>query len=183
MPVGHDTRRSGRLELAAYAAGALLGGLTTAAVLWFASLFAAPLPAAARHAAVVLAVTAALLHDFGIRRLPLPQNARQVPRSVFANGTIRGFFQFGYEMGTGVRTYVPTATPYVVAAMLLCLTPSLVGGLLSGAGFGAGRAMMPAFRRWSGDPWRWDDSLKRRLGLVTYVSAAVAAVAAGTMVA
>jgi hypothetical protein len=113
VPVGRDSRRSGRPELVGYGAGAILGGATTAALLWFGSFFVAPLPPLARHAAIVLVVLAALVHDVGIRRLPLPQNARQVPRAVFANGALRGFFQFGYEMGTGVRTYLTTATPYV----------------------------------------------------------------------
>lgn len=183
MPVGRDTRRSGRPELAAYAAGAMLGGSTTAAVLILVSVFAMQLPAPVRLGAVVLAAAAALVHDFDIRRLALPQNQRQVPRDVFANGALHGFFQFGYEMGTGLRTYVTTATPYVVAVMLLFLGPSLIEILLAGTGFGAGRAAMPAFRRWSGDPWNWDELLKRRLGLMARLSTAVAATAAGTMIA
>lgn len=178
MPVGHGSKRSGRPELAAYAVGAMLGGATTATLLWFGSIFIAPLPVGARHAAIALVVVASLVHDLGIRRLPLPQNPRQVPRAVFANGALRGFSQFGYEMGTGVRTYLTTATPYVLAALLLFLHPSYPNAVVAGMGFGAGRALMPAFRRWSGAPWAWDDDLKRRLEFVVPAGVLVMAVAA-----
>jgi transposase-like protein len=41
---------------------------------------------------------------------------RQVPQDVFARGLYRAALQFGFEMGTGVRTYVPATTPYLLAA-------------------------------------------------------------------
>jgi hypothetical protein len=45
-----------------------------------------------------------------------------------------------------------------------------------------GRALMPTFRRWSGDPRAWDGVLKRRLELVVPISVLVMAVAVVTMI-
>lgn len=49
-------------------------------------------------------------------------------------------FQFGFEMGTGLRTLLPTAAPHLIAAAVL-LTPgmTLLAALATGLGFGFGR--------------------------------------------
>jgi hypothetical protein len=48
----------------------------------------------------------------------LPENRRQVTQAVLGYGPVRGAAQFGFEMGTGVRTFMTAASPYVLATWL-----------------------------------------------------------------
>ncbi len=83
-----------------------------------------------------LAVVVGLLSFSGRGRLP--QSRRQVP-SWFTDIAVWGFWVFGFEMGTGLRTYSPTGLPHLVALALVasgCPAPVLVGAI---AGFSAGR--------------------------------------------
>jgi hypothetical protein len=161
--------------LSAFGVGLLLGGACSAIVLWLLSGLAEPVPAVARQAAVVLAGLAAVLRDAGAVRFPLPQNRRQVPQSVLQRGLVGGGLQFGFELGTGVRTYVPSAAPYVVAVALLLLAPSPLAALAAGAGFGAGRATTALVRLWSGKGvGAWGRHLEaRRVATTVGASAAV----------
>jgi len=145
--------------------GLLGGGLCTALLLSLASGLAAPLPPAWRYAAVVAVALLGLLRDLGAVRFPLPQNARQ--------DLLRGSLQFGFELGTGVRTFVSATSPYVLAVALLLLGQQLPAAVLAGLGFGAGRAATPLLRRLSGAAEVWDDDLRARLPVVKAGAAAV----------
>ncbi|WP_410672829.1 hypothetical protein [Amycolatopsis sp. cmx-4-68] len=126
----------------AFCAGLVSGGALTALVLLVAgSLLRAPLPAAVRWAVVAVALGAVLLRETGVWSFPLPENRRLVPDTVFRLGRHLGPLQFGLEMGTGVRTYLPSGLPYV-AAVAVALTAPLPAALAAGAGFGLGRALM-----------------------------------------
>jgi hypothetical protein len=84
---------------------------------------------------------AGVLRDTGLLPLPLPQNARQIPQAVLQRGLASGGLQFGFELGTGVRTFVPSSSPYVLLAALLLSVPSPQLALLAGVGFATGRAL------------------------------------------
>lgn len=135
---------------------------------------------AVRVVAVLLVLVAALLHMAGLMRLPLPQNARQVPEAVARTGPLLGALQFGFEMGTGMRTFMTSALPHVVLTTVL-----LLGGtweaVAAGLGFGLGRAIVPIARWAAGDEWSdgFDRSSKvTGLGLATAVVVAVSAIVA-----
>ena len=147
----------------AYGIGALLGGTTTAAVAVVLSGLASPLPAAWTVGLVGAFALAAVLRDLGVIRFWLPQNARQVPQEVFAFGRARGAFQFGYEMGTGVRTYVTSTAPFVVLLGVVLLADGALVGVIAGLGFGLGRAVMPVLRFLSEQRASWDVHLKWQL--------------------
>ncbi|QKV79753.1 hypothetical protein [Amycolatopsis sp. Hca4] len=142
----------------AFGAGLVSGGALTALVLLVAgSLLRAPLPAAACWAVVAAALGAVLLRDAGVWSFRLPENRRLVPDTVFRLGRHLGPLQFGFEMGTGARTYLPSGLPYV-AAIAVALTAPLPAALAAGAGFGLGRALMTtanlrydAERGWDGE--------------------------------
>jgi hypothetical protein len=124
-------------------------------------------------------VTVALLgvlRELGAVRIRLPQNSRQVPQAVLQRDVLRGSFQFGFELGTGVRTFVSASAPYVLAAAVLLAGQPLVG-VLAGLGFGAGRALTPLLRRASGAEAGWDAALRARLRVLTG-TASVATLAA-----
>lgn len=144
-----------------FVTGLLLGGLTSAVVLWGVGTLAGPLAAHVRVAVVLLCAAAAFLRDLHLVHFRLPQNARQIPRSVFRRGLARAALQFGYELGTGVRTYVPASLPYLVAVGLLLLAPGIIDALAAGVGFGFGRALSLLLRLLSGRADAWDAAFGR----------------------
>ncbi|MGW1888011.1 hypothetical protein [Streptomyces sp. NPDC001970] len=161
-----------------FTVGLLAGGVLTAGVLWLFSGLFTPLPAGGRQGLIAAAALLAALRDAGRLTLRLPQNARQIPQDVLRRHLARGALQFGFELGTGVRTYVSASAPYAMAVAVLLSGGSYVPALAAGLGFGAGRALTPALRRLSGDGDRWDDLLARRLsGMTVACSVLVAAVA------
>jgi hypothetical protein len=122
-------------------------------------------PAIVRVALLVLGLAVLLGFELAGRPLNLPQNRRLVPQSVIPRANVEGPLQFGFEMGTGVRTFMPTALPHA-----LVLTVALLGGvapgLLAGLGFGIGRALMPLTRSRAPRPDVWDKALLLRLRLI-----------------
>jgi hypothetical protein len=116
------------------------------------------------------------------RPLNLPQNRRLVPQDVIRRADVEGPLQFGFEMGTGVRTFMPTALPHALLATVVLLG-GLGPGVLAGLGFGLGRALMPIARVRHGDSADWDRLLAQRLRLVGRLCAAAFALAAITVVA
>jgi hypothetical protein len=111
----------------------------------------------------------------------LPQNRRLLPQEITTTKSRDGALQFGFEMGTGLRTYLPTALPLCLCALVV-LMGSIPVGLLAGIGFAAGRALMPLARRTSDGPQAWDIQLIRHMRLVTSVSAIAFAVSAVPLV-
>ncbi|MEU7894083.1 hypothetical protein AB0B45_14600 [Nonomuraea sp. NPDC049152] len=120
-----------------------------------------------------------LAFELAGRPLSLPQNRRLVPQDVIPRSEFGGPLQFGFEMGTGVRTFTPTALPHALVLSVV-LVGGLGPGLLAGLGFGLGRALMPLTRTLSGDPAAWDT---RMLASMPWVgrACAVAFVAAIVM--
>jgi hypothetical protein len=146
----------------AFGLGLVAGGTVIASVLLVAgSLVRAPLPQAARCAIAVAALAAMLLQERGVLRLRLPENRRLVPESVFRLGRHLGPLAFGVEMGTGARTYLPSALPYAAAAAVLLLA-SAPAALGAGAGFGLGRALMTTSSLRFGADGGWDEEWLRR---------------------
>lgn len=155
------------MALTLFSTGLVLGGSLSALVLFLASGLAAPAPEAVRHGIVVALAAAGVLRDAGAVWFPLPQNARQVPQEVLNRNVALGSLRFGFELGTGVRTYVSSTVPYVVAAALLLSTPDLRTAVLTGAGFGLGRALTPLARYTSRAGEAWDAVLHKHLRTIT----------------
>lgn len=112
---------------------------------------------------IAIAIAAAVVvQEFTPLRIRLPENRRQIPRTVFDRDVKRGALQFGFELGTGVRTYVTSTAPYALAAAVLLLEIQPLLAILIGISFGVGRALMPVSRYLSNDGDAWDDLLARR---------------------
>lgn len=95
------------------------------------------------------------------------RSARTNPTSIFGLGPRLGSFVFGFEMGTGVRTYLPSSAAHVLLAGLLLVGVDAGTFAIAAVGFGAGRAAMPVFRYLSGEVDHvWDERLVRRLDLL-----------------
>jgi len=157
--------------------GLLAGGVCTATALWLVSGLTAPIPAAARHGVIIASALVFLARDAGWLRFPMPQNTRQVPQDVMQRHLIKGSLQFGFEMGTSVRTYVSASAPYVLGLALLLAGVDYWSALSAGLGFGLGRAATPLSRLTSTDGVDWDARLIGRLPVITIGTCLVLAVA------
>jgi hypothetical protein len=153
----------------AFCAGLVVGGVAVATALVVAgSLIRLPIPEIARVAIVGAFLVAVVLREFKVVDFWLPQKKRQIPESVFRLGRHAGPFQFGLEMGTGMRTYLPGGLPYV-AGLAVLLLASVPAALAAGAGFGLGRSLMTASNLRYSDDNSWDDEWLangRRLSLL-----------------
>ena len=141
--------------------GAVLGSLTAVVPLWLVSGLTHPIPSDVRGSMLMIVALLTLLRDWEILRFRLPENRRQVPQTVFAKGRSRAALQFGFEMGTGVRTYVTATSPYLLASYLLLTSPSMVVALTAGVGFGFARGILPIMRSLAPDSREWDIALDR----------------------
>jgi hypothetical protein len=104
---------------------------------------------------VVATTLFVLAGECRLHRVTLPHRRAQVPSAVIGTGEQAGALQFGFEMGTGVRTHMPSNLPYLPLVMVL-LVGNWAAALLAGLGFGLGRAAMALGRHYSGDTTWWD---------------------------
>ncbi|MGH3985174.1 MAG: hypothetical protein ACRDST_21410 [Pseudonocardiaceae bacterium] len=97
----------------------------------------------------------ALAGECGLHHIALPHRKAQVPSAVIGAGGDAGALQFGFEMGCGLRTHMPSNLPYLPLVAVL-LVGSWVAAVLAGLGFGLGRAAMALGRHHSRDATWWD---------------------------
>jgi hypothetical protein len=161
--------------------GLLAGGLLSGLVLGLASGLFAPVPPGWGQGAIVLVALLGLLRETGTVPIRLPQNTRQVPQDVLQRNLLRGATQFGFELGTGVRTFVSASASYVLAVAVLLGGQRLQIAILAGLGFGAGRATTPLVRYASGAVADWDSRLGARLRTITVTGSAAMVVAFGVL--
>ena len=110
----------------------------------------AVLPGPVRAALLGAVLLAVVGRELGAWRFRVPENARLVPEDVQHRGQW-GALQFGFEMGTGMRTYSPSALPHLVLAATVLVVP-LPAAAAVAAGFAAGRWAMPVLSNaWSDD--------------------------------
>ena len=128
--------------LFAYLLGTTSGALLTTLVLWVLSGFVEPLGETLRAIVLTAGAVGIVLSKHGplARFISLPESRRQIPAEVFGGGLVRGAYRFGLELGTGVRTYVPSAAPYILLLAVFLARLTLADALLVGIGFGVGRA-------------------------------------------
>jgi hypothetical protein len=164
-----------------FGTGLLLGALLVAfAVGAVGALPQALLPAPVRYALFALVVVPVLLREIGVVRFAVPENARLVPEDV-QHLRRWGALQFGFEMGTGMRTYSPSALPHLVLAAVLLVVP-LPAAFALAAGFALGRLAMPVLSNgWSDDGswtqvWAGAERVVRPLLALTCIGALTVAI-------
>ena len=173
-PVWRDSSR------AYFTVGLLAGGLTvsTLAVV-LGSLVRPVLPPVLRAGLIVGTALFVLAGECGLHRVTLPHRRAQVPSTVIGAGGQAGPLQFGFEMGSGVRTHMPSNLPYLPLLAVL-LVGSWAAALAAGLGFGLGRAAMALGRYHSRDTSWWDEQWQcheRALGITLALIAALLAAA------
>jgi hypothetical protein len=139
-----------------FSVGTLTGALSVASIAAIFSLVAGLAPLSIRLA-VVLVASFALLGPALINRTWVPwERARVIPQPIVYRGDPTAAFQFGFELGTGLRTHLPSALPHAMWLAAICLGGPINCGAV-GLGFGLSRALMPLFRNASPDPSSWDE--------------------------
>lgn len=162
-----------------YTLGLVIGALASGLVVWVLAGLLSPVPVPVAAAVVGAAALLGLMRDFKLVNFYLPENRRLVPERVFERGFGRGAFQFGIEMGTGARTYVPSTTPYVLVVALALLSGGFGSIAAASLGFALGRAAVPWIRTLVLHPLEWErrsanaSEVVIRIAAVEYVAFAL----------
>lgn len=152
----------GRSPYAWFVGGSLTGGMVSGAVVGLIALLVPTPPVWLAVALVGLTAALVVLRDTGLAAVPFPQNARQVRQSVTKMHPASGALMFGFELGTGARTFMTGAAPYIaIAAVLVAGGHGMLPGLLAGAGFGLGRGLVPVERALPGGEHGWDEWIRK----------------------
>ena len=126
--------------------GALMGALGGLVRPWL------PLPLA--FGVLVIVALAYALHELRIWRLPHPERAWQVPNEWIVRRPLLGVVAFGLTLGTGLFTYIPFTSFYLLLAWEALLTSPTLGAAL-GAAYGLARALpvlVGGWVTWRGQP-------------------------------
>jgi hypothetical protein len=124
-----------------------------------------------------------LVREIWPAMLPIPENRRLIPEHVASHGRVLGPLQFGFEMGTGVRTYSPSALPHLLLAAVVLMIPP-AGAFAAVAGFASARWLMAVISNRYDDAGGWTDAWQRHRRTLAGLTAigAVTALAAGVLV-
>lgn len=128
-------------------------------------------PAPARWSVFGALALAVLGREFGLWSFRVPENARLVPENVAHLGEW-GALQFGFEMGTGMRTYSPSALPHLTLVAVFLVIPFAPAFALA-AGFAAGRLAMPLLSNGWSEDGSWSELFARTERLVRALSTLV----------
>jgi len=138
-------------------------------------------PGTVRWAVAGALALAVLGREAGLWSFPVPENGRLVPERV-QHLREWGALQFGFEMGTGMRTYSPSALPHLLLIAILLVVP-FPAAFVVGLGFALGRLSMPLLSNaWSDDGawtevWARSEKVVRPLLAVVCVGTLAAMVA------
>lgn len=159
-------------DTAVFVLAATLGGSTTGLMLVVLGGLVPPLPL---NRVVWMAIATVglllLLRDCRMLEYRLPENRRQVPQTIYRLPSTVGDFVFGFELGTGVRTFLPASAPYIACLTVVLFAQSIYPGITVGSAFGLSRGVVAVDRMVRRHRGRWDTTLKQlspRLPLVGF---------------
>ena len=171
-----DSPGRGNVNILTFATACVVGGSATGLALAVIGGLVPTLPSTGFAVAGVIAFSCvALLRDLGMVRFWMPENRRQVRQTVLRHRPLVGDVMFGFELGTGARTYVPATAPYLVALAVITLGDGVMAGLATGIGFGLGRGLVVVDRTLHSDRGRWDTTMRHLRQLWPLIGLALAA--------
>jgi hypothetical protein len=131
-----------------------------------------------RAALVCMTALLVLIDAFGPWSIPFPANNRQVPQSVQHREPQLGALLFGFEMGTGMRTFSPTGLPHLGLVAAITIAP--LAAVPLAIGFATGRSAMLLGALSSPEPWLngWEQRHRIHLAVLTVAAVALVGVAA-----
>lgn len=170
-----DSPGRGPRNILAFAAACVLGGSVTGfALAVLGGLVPVSPPPGPAAAGLAVLACLALLRDLGVVRFWMPENRRQVRQSVLRLRPLAGDIMFGFEMGTGARTYVPAASPYLIILVVVAFGDGVVPGLATGAAFGLSRGLVIVDRSLHRNRAGWDSALEHNQRLLPLIGLATA---------
>ena len=182
-----DSPGRGWFNVFVFTGACVVGGTTTGLALAVGGgLLPISPPAEVMVAGLAALFCVALARDLGLVGLWLPENRRQVRQTVLRLRPVVGDVMFGFELGTGTRTYIPATAPYLAAVAVVVAADGTAPGLVVGAGFGLGRGLVVVDRMLHRNRHRWDRTVKRYgkvlpvVGLVATVSLLLALLTNGS---
>lgn len=166
---------AGLISVIYFLVGCCLGGATSGFALAVALGLLSWIPAPMMQmAGIALATVAFAVHLFrGADRLP--QRRAQIPESVFGQSLNYDSALFGFQYGTGCRTYITSSTPFIAVGLLVFARSDWRWLVVAGLAFGLSRAL-PVLSRFLVAMQGWSDLVDRQAKLLTR-SPAVAAMA------
>ena len=170
-----DSPGRGPRSVLAFTAACVLGGSVTGlAVAVLGGLIPVTPPPGPAAAGLAVLACLALLRDLGVTRFWMPENRRQVRQTVLRLRPLVGDVMFGFEMGTGARTYVPASSPYLVILVVAALGEGVFPGLAAGTAFGLSRGLVVVDRSLHRNRAGWDTALERGTRLLPLIGLAAA---------
>lgn len=137
-----------------------------------------PVPDPVRVGLAVAGTLLVLAAARGLGGLRLPQTEKQIPAEVVAVRRPVNAWRFAVTYGTGLFTYLPSASPHVLVVWLVLTAPSLVI-LGTAVAFGAGRGLSLLMRSLACRRFAYEDVFQRITDVVRPASPVlVAALAA-----
>ncbi len=146
---------------AAFTIGAVVGASMVVPMLVVIAGLVSPLPEIVRFVALgLLGCYATIL---GLAALPhhLPQNRQQIALGVISAASPRGAARFGLLMGTGLFTFLPSASVHLLAAGVVLTLAGWVAALAAAIGFGLGRGGGLVARALSVDRIEFEDRFQQ----------------------
>lgn len=131
-----------------------MGGLFTTSFIWVLSGLLSKTSLDVRLWTLGVVAAIALLREVGAIRLATPTTSYMIPQSRFWDSRTLGSLWFGVELGLGFRTRIYNFGPYLLAVLVLLLSPpfSAVVALSSGWAIGHSWALVvrlvPRVRQW-----------------------------------
>jgi hypothetical protein len=158
------------------------GGVTVSAVaVALGSLVRPVVPPVVRVGLIAAVALFVVAGECGLHHVALPHRRAQVSSTVIASGGDAGALWFGFEMGCGVRTHLPSNLPYL-PLMAVLLVSTWPAALVTGLGFGLGRAAMALGRHYSRDGSWWDNQWQRHERALRVTLALVAVLLTATVI-
>lgn len=161
--------------LVAFTVGVSAGGLFTLAAAHVLGGLLSWIPLGGRQGLAAVACLLVAAHAAGLVRLRLPQRQGMIPIERFDRRPSAAQLLFGLELGSGLRTYLPSPAPHlVVGLVLLHVVPASALPVLA-LGWGLGRALPLVARLGEGERggWAGRTALSQRAALVGTWLAAV----------
>lgn len=123
-----------------FAAGSLTGGAITGLLLTVVGGLVSWIDGTIRLGAFLVGGMGLVIYDLCVSRVQLVQAARQIPQEVFISDLRWAASRFGFEYGTGLRTFLTSSAPYILGCAVILAEVRPLTGFAVGSAFGFGRS-------------------------------------------
>lgn len=124
----------------AFTAGAVGGALSTAALVLLARGLLSPVRGQTLSVAVLVFAVLIAVAQAVTNRCQLPQRHSQIPAEWVAARHAAGARDFGFVLGMGLFTFVPSCAAHLLLLVLCTMPVTILGVVAAALGFGLGRS-------------------------------------------